>query len=335
MVAGEGNGHATRSAAIIDCLHQEGHEVAAVSDGQALDILNGVADELIEAVTPHIVYDKNSVKGLRTIWRNLQVCPQFFLDLQIVKRFVAAWNPRVVISDFNPMASFIRGIPLVSIDNQGILSQGKIEIPRGHWLEYAKSRLVCATVVPSATVRVVSSFMKVPVRTGVVRVGPILSRKVWSLKSRRRSHVVVYQTSPTHTCLAELLPKLGIDIAAYGFGRQGRIKQVRFKPFDSKGWMDDLSSCRAVIMNGGYSLITEALVLGKPVLCFPVQHQFEQVLNAYYLEKEGLGVWGRQVSVSQIHQFLNEEKVMRERIKERSWEDGAVQAVDVVKSLLR
>jgi uncharacterized protein (TIGR00661 family) len=37
----------------------------------------------------------------------------------------------------------------------------------------------------------------------------------------------------------------------------------------------------------GFSLVTEALHLGKPYLAVPVQHQFEQIFNAYWLDKMG------------------------------------------------
>jgi uncharacterized protein (TIGR00661 family) len=47
-----------------------------------------------------------------------------------------------------------------------------------------------------------------------------------------------------------------------------------------------------VIANSGFSLICEALYLGKPYLAIPVRHQFEQVLNAYYVDKMGYGTTG-------------------------------------------
>ena len=36
--------------------------------------------------------------------------------------------------------------------------------------------------------------------------------------------------------------------------------------------------------NGGLSLIHEAIYLQKPILSVPVRHQFEQEMNARYLE---------------------------------------------------
>ena len=44
-----------------------------------------------------------------------------------------------------------------------------------------------------------------------------------------------------------------------------------------------------MIANGGLSLISEALYLGKPMLCLPVQFLYEQFFNAYFLAQNEFG----------------------------------------------
>ena len=44
------------------------------------------------------------------------------------------------------------------------------------------------------------------------------------------------------------------------------------------------------VANGGLSLIGEAVYLGKPIFSVPVRNQYEQVLNARYLEELGYGL---------------------------------------------
>ncbi len=44
-----------------------------------------------------------------------------------------------------------------------------------------------------------------------------------------------------------------------------------------------------MLTNGGYTLMSEALFLGKPVFSLPVAWQFEQWLNARHLEDLGYG----------------------------------------------
>ena len=64
---------------------------------------------------------------------------------------------------------------------------------------------------------------------------------------------------------------------------------LRYRPFSEAGFIDDLASARAVIAGGGFTLMGEAVYLHKPMLAVPIRHQFEQVLNARYLEQEGYG----------------------------------------------
>ncbi len=61
-------------------------------------------------------------------------------------------------------------------------------------------------------------------------------------------------------------------------------------PFSEAGFIDDLASCRGVIAAGGFTLMGEAVFLHKPMLSVPLTGQFEQVLNARYLEREGFGL---------------------------------------------
>ena len=45
----------------------------------------------------------------------------------------------------------------------------------------------------------------------------------------------------------------------------------------------------AVVSTAGNQLVGEALYLGKPVLVMPERVNFEQAINAHYLEQSGAG----------------------------------------------
>ena len=366
MVAGEGNGHATRSAAVIEELKARGHEVVAVSDRMAFSILEGVADKTIEAVTPGMKYQNNTVSAWGTLFQNLVQVPRAVRDIAKLRSFAKKWKPDLIVTDFNPMAAFLSGAPIISLDNQHAITHANIEVPKGCLIEFIKSWIVVKIVVPRAKKRIVTSFFNSPMIHNAASVGPVLSNSLRSLKSlnslrslksskssrslrslrssislkptslkpRTGKHLLVYQTTPTNKKLAELLPALNMEIAAYGFRKVGREGKVRFMPFDVEGWQKDLTSCRAVVVNGGFSLITEALHLHKPILCFPIMHQFEQILNAYYLEKEGLGMWAKEISLAEFDSFLKRIKMFEKNISKRSWKDGTKEAVDIIEDVL-
>ena len=65
---------------------------------------------------------------------------------------------------------------------------------------------------------------------------------------------------------------------------------IEFRPRSVDGFLEDLVTARGVITGGGFSLLSEAVYLGKPVLSVPLRGQFEQLMNARYLEREGFGL---------------------------------------------
>ena len=66
-------------------------------------------------------------------------------------------------------------------------------------------------------------------------------------------------------------------------------KNIRIKYVNRNNFITDLAKCEGVICNAGFSLLSEALHLGKKVLAKPVQGQIEQESNALALEKLELG----------------------------------------------
>ena len=110
-------------------------------------------------------------------------------------------------------------------------------------------------------------------------------------------HVLVYVTSPAPE-LAKLLASVRCRFIAYGFGREGKNEQgnILYKKPSIDGFFADLTSARAIVANSGFSLVTEALHLGKPYLAVPVSHQFEQIFNAYWLEKSGYGAYWEELN---------------------------------------
>ena len=116
-------------------------------------------------------------------------------------------------------------------------------------------------------------------------------------------HVLVYVTSPSPD-LAQLIRSVRCRFIAYGFGREGEDGNVQFKKPSLSGFMEDLVGCKAVVANSGFSLVSEALYLGKPYLAVPVKNQFEQTYNAYHLENLGYGAYWEELNKERLESFL-------------------------------
>lgn len=70
-----------------------------------------------------------------------------------------------------------------------------------------------------------------------------------------------------------------------------------------------------MITNGGFTLISEALYLKKPIYSVPVKGQFEQILNAFYLEKLGYGEFHEEADKKSIETFLEKLPVYRKNLE--------------------
>ena len=126
--------------------------------------------------------------------------------------------------------------------------------------------------------------------------------------------MLVYVTSPA-PALAKLLGSVRCPFVAYGFGREGQSGSVLYRKPAMDKFLEDLVSAKAVIANAGFSLMTEALHLGKPYLAIPIEHQFEQIFNAYWLDKMGYGTYWDELNKERVESFLYNLPGYRERLR--------------------
>ncbi len=151
----------------------------------------------------------------------------------------------------------------------------------------------------------ITSFFFPPTRKRRTKLfPPILRRAILDAVPSTGDHVLVYQTTDTFTELVPTLQKLPGKFYVYGLKRDEQLGNVTLKGFSEAGFVNDLASARAVIAGGGFSLMGEAVQLGKPLLAVPLERQFEQTLNALYLEKLGYGEYHEKLSEAAIVSFL-------------------------------
>jgi uncharacterized protein (TIGR00661 family) len=105
-----------------------------------------------------------------------------------------------------------------------------------------------------------------------------------------------------------VLARTGLECRIYGFRRDLDTEEVdgplRYRPFSNEGFIEDLRTARGVLAGGGFTLMGEAVYLHKPMLSVPIRKQFEQVLNARYLEREGYGLSAETLTADRIGAFV-------------------------------
>ena len=318
-VVGEGMGHATRSRVVIEHLVSRGHEVEVVVSGRAHDYLKARERDRLGVNRIwglHIVYEDNEVRNFRTVLSNLKDAVTGGWPRNVLEYFKVAedFHPDVVVSDFETWSYLYarrHRLPVVSLDNIQILSRctHPPEVLAGHEIDFQLAKAVVKGKLPSAFQYLITSFFFPPVRKPRTSVHPpVLRPEILAARSEPGDHLLVYQTSTSSEDLPAILRATGVPCRVYGFRRDLTEElvdgEVRYRPFSEQGFVEDLRTARAVVANGGFTLLSESVYLHKPVLASPVKKQFEQVLNARYLEMLGYGMEAEALTNERLGAFL-------------------------------
>ncbi|BAW31653.1 MAG TPA: glycosyltransferase family protein [Methanothermobacter sp.] len=319
-VCGEGMGHAIRSGVILKELVKD-YDVLIFASDRAYKYLKNKFDNVYEIYGFNTVYENNEVNDLKTFLQAMKTFPRDLKEnLSLLYKMARDFKPEVVISDFEFYASLISNmlrIPLISVDNMHVITECNIEYPK----KYRKDKLKAAAVIRSFIIRpkryIITSyfFPKIKNPEKVVMFPPILRKKIMNLKPYYGDHILVYQTSKSNIKLLKTLKKINRKFIIYGFNKNKIDGNLYFRRFNESEFFNDLKSAAAVITNGGFTLISEALYLKKPIYSVPVKGQFEQIINAVYLEKLGYGEFHEEADKKSIETFLEKLPVYRKNLE--------------------
>jgi uncharacterized protein (TIGR00661 family) len=307
-VSGEGSGHSSRARVVLDHLVGAGHEVKVVTYGRGVQNL-GEDFDLFETVGLHIASVNNRVSPLKTLLHNLQQLPDGHRKLQELRTEIfKSFAPEVVITDFEPMCAYLAhhyDIPLVTIDNQHRLRYMDYEYPSHLKNDRNLAVGIIRAMVPKPDVSLVTTFYLGELKNRrTFLFPPLLRSQVRNLLPTKGDHILVYLTSGYEQFveMLKLFPRERFVV--YGQGDFGDLDNLTFKAPSTDGFLRDLAACKGVMATAGFTLITESLHLRKPYLALPMSGQFEQVINAVFLEKLGCGINLRQVTPQSIGDFL-------------------------------
>ncbi|MFO0679847.1 MAG: MJ1255/VC2487 family glycosyltransferase [Polyangiaceae bacterium] len=330
-VVGEGMGHATRSKVVCEYLESRGHSVKIVVSGRAHAYLAKSFSDVVEIRGLTIRYVENAMDRDGTLARNVLAAPSMLMDnVAAYYARVVDFEPELVVTDFDSFAHLFakrHGLPVISIDNQQIIARCKHhdDIKRGVKVDYQLTKAFVKAKLPRCDHTIITTFFQPPVRKKfadtTTLVPPILRKSILAAKERAKvgDHVLVYQTSLSNSDLLPALNRITKEkFVVYGLRRNDVVGNCVVKDFDEVGFVHDLATAKAVVTNGGLSLLGESVYLGKPVYSVPVEHQFEQVMNARYLEELGYGLATTRIDPDILNLFLREVPKYAARVAKHS-----------------
>lgn len=315
-VPSEGMGHATRSQVIIEHLLGAGHEVRVATSGRAYELMSrAFPGRCFRIEGLHLKYDRGTVDRAATFAHLMANAPEGLVTN--VQQYFRLWQeelPDVVISDFESFSYYfakLRGLPLLSIDNMQVINRCTLglEIPEEERESEQLARAIIKAKVPFCQRYLVTSFFDAPPRKPNTEVVPPILRGV-VLETQAAGlppgdHVLVYQTASTQDDLVAGLQQVSRErFVVYGLNRDEVAGNVVLRRFSEEGFVRELATCRGVVTNGGFSLISEAVFLRRPICSFPIGGQFEQFVNGAAVERLGYGRRFTRFSADAVKAFL-------------------------------
>ncbi|MEA1911010.1 MAG: alpha/beta fold hydrolase [Spirochaetota bacterium] len=322
-VGGEGMGHATRSEAVINNLLLNGHKIVIFSYERAFDYLTksfaGKDNilEIKEIAGVNFIYEQNEFKLGKTVLHEAAKIDEFLLKNSfIITNSIVKYNPNLIITDFEPFSNFfskLSKIPLICIDNINFAAKCAID------KKYARlfsNRFIEYVLKFDGDYNYITTVFDVPLKAkyqhNTSLVGPIVRDYFYKNTKKEKDFILVYQTSKSNNKLFPVLKQTDQEYVIYGFNEDHRDGNLLFCKSGKEKFAEDLISCKGIITNGGFSLISEAVTLNKPIYSIPVKHQGEQEMNGYYIEREGWGITSKEINIDDLKQFLdNLEKYKR------------------------
>ena len=313
-VAGEGFGHSSRSHLTGQRFLDAGHDVMFVGSQKSLLYLKQYFGERVHEVFGlSFAFEGERIDKSETLKRNLLKLPEANRQNdELFKKHFEPFAPELVISDFEPFSAWWawrKNVPFISIDHEHMLTLCKLEHPVRNWLSRLTASVVTECHYTGAVAYVILNFFRAPLRVDSAVLAPPIVRPVISgLDPTAGEHILLYSTTGTgQDQLRETLGKFaGQTFVVYGFDEDAEHQNCIFKKRSTEGFLADLAGARGVIASAGFSLISECMYLKKKMLLLPLAGQYEQIINARYMQELGLGISAEKLGEATIARFLDE-----------------------------
>jgi uncharacterized protein (TIGR00661 family) len=339
---GEGLGHATRSRVVAEHLIGQGHQVKMAASGRALPYLRDHLSDVEEIWGLTFAVEEAGIDAWKTLSANVRGAGRGVpLDWRLGVELARSYAADLVITDFDGFSYLFakkQRIPVISLDNIQMVDRCRhdAEIIRAVRNDYLTARAFVGSKLPRADHYLITTFFRPPTRKKrTTLVPPILRREIVAAKPEPGEALLAYGRLGGPAIAA--LRASGVPCLVYGAGDDleaaGREGNLVFRPFSNEAFVDDLRRCRGVVASAGFSLMSEAVYLRKPMLAVPLARQFEQVMNARYLERLGYGTFSPSVDQASLERFLAGEREHTEALAAYE-QDGNAEPLEALERVI-
>ena len=274
-VNGEGFGHAARLLTLAPGLRRWHDLVLFLPDTVRARIRVELPDLACQTLPAfELVKKVDRIMYFRTILKNLVLTFRSPWIVFKLARLLKKGRFDGVVSDFEPFLAWagkLAGLKVVQLNHPGIVRR----------FTQLSTDSLCASLVATLMEgpwdrRILCSFFQGDI-------GPLLRPELLAAKPSRGEYLLVNLKTGYRDRVVTVLNRLSQTMPGLRW---------EIFPRPDGDFATALASCRAVISAAGHQMLSEALVLGKPILALPQGGQFEQELNARRLVASGRGMAG-------------------------------------------
>jgi uncharacterized protein (TIGR00661 family) len=327
IINGLGLGNSTRCKSIIDQLVARNLEVDIITSGNGVDFFKNDADVQKRYAFSSLYYGSSSGKLniLKTIAAIPQLIKIYLNNLKLLKDVTKKNLYAAIVIDSDYTVAGIRHllkIPIVAINNSDIVVDtiNSIKaIPKSIWSQLMIEKLdllfhkFVATKVLSPTLGSADENGKyhlggefIP-RRKFNHFSPFV-RDQWEPKIPNKTpvYIVVMLSGSNLGSKVDFIKKLNLKSGIHldVIGRDGESQSnIKFhgKLSDNKKL---ISRADLLVINAGFSAVSEAMVLKKPTVVLPIENHAEQYVNGKRVEDLGLGVVANEDNIHDKIEYL-------------------------------
>ena len=330
-VNGDGLGHSTRSIPIIQALSKKYTVKVIVGSERAGMFMKKYIKNAVAFDGLRFVYERNRVNLYKTLKNNVRPLIGKSSNFREVYSIIKKFKPDIIITDCDYLTINVANlfnIPIICVCNIHSVNELKYDVPKRYKNEYHSVNFLNKVFTSNIDYHVITTFFYLPVKhKHTYLYPPVLRKEIIEMNPTRRDYYLVYQTTghvavSTNKTLIKILKSVNAKFIVYGFDRDEKDGNVIFRKTNNNQFFKDLKDCKACIANGGFTFISEAVSLHKPVLSIPIKGTFEQSLNALYIKRLGYGDMCDVITIKKLKAFISNNEKYYNNLKKFKKEDN-------------
>jgi UDP:flavonoid glycosyltransferase YjiC (YdhE family) len=304
LVNGLGLGNSTRCHAVIQYLHEKGAQIEVLTSGNGAWYFQGCPEVNSVHEIEALRYGKRDgrLSVLKTVLSTREILNVQARNAKKVEAVINSFNPEAAVFDsiytYRPFKK--RQIPLIALNNSDVVYHSYYRFrdnPNNIKPQFYAIEMMDYLFHKSVPDLVISPSLEpvLPLKKGkFISVGPIVRKGYAPPDAKKKTDNIVIMLSGSTFASPVILKRRDYPCNISVVGRDAPADL--FIPANIKYYgkvsntLPFLVNADLVVVNGGFSAVSEMFYMKKPMIVIPVPNHAEQWLNARTVKHLGVGV---------------------------------------------